>query len=207
MGRSASSSRWLRRHTTDAYVRRAKAQGYRSRAAFKLTEIDARERLLAPGGLVIDLGAAPGGWAQVASARVGRGGCVVAVDLLEIAPISNVKVLRGDFRSEGVRDKVRAALGGRKADVVLSDLSPNLSGIGAADQSRAAELVRAAAGFCRGVLKPEGRFLCKVFQGSEFAALLAELRRDFRRVRVLKPAASRSESRETYLLAEGLTNA
>jgi len=207
MPRSSSSSRWLHRHVTDSYVRRARARGYRSRAAYKLLEIDRRERLLAPGARVVDLGAAPGGWAQVAAARVGREGRVVAVDLLGIAPISGVTVLRGDFMTEAVRDDVRAALGGRRADVVLSDLSPNLSGIATTDQARAAELVRAAAAFCRSALDPAaGRFLCKLFQGAEFAGLLAELRRDFERVRVLKPAASRSESRETYLLASGATS-
>ncbi len=152
----------------------------------------------------MDLGAAPGGWSQVAARKLGGGGRVIAVDLLEIAPISGVTVLRGDFRAPAVRAQVAAALDGRKADVVLSDLSPNISGIASADQARAAELVRTAMDFCREHLQQEGAFLVKVFQGGEFAGLLKELKGMFNEVRTLKPAASREESRETYLLARGL---
>jgi 23S rRNA (uridine2552-2'-O)-methyltransferase len=166
--------------------------------------VNKRVRLLIPGALVVDLGAAPGGWSQVAAGIVGAKGRVVAVDLLEIAPIPGVRVLRGDFLDSAVQSQVVAALDGGKADVVLSDLSPNLSGIASADQARAAELVRAALEFCRAQLRPGGAFLAKVFQGEEFAALLGEMRGNFREVRTLKPAASREESRETYLLARGL---
>ena len=199
-----SSKRWLRRHVTDAYVREAKARGYRSRAAFKLLEIDDREKLLRPGARVVDLGAAPGSWSQVAAARVKPGGAVVAIDLLEIAPISGVKVLRGDFRDQAVRAAVRRELGGAQADAVLCDLSPNLSGIAGVDQARAAELVLLAAEFCREALQPQGAFLVKVFQGEAFGDVLAALKRVFRAVATRKPAASRGESRETYLLARGL---
>lgn len=192
-----SNKQWLRRHVTDPYVRKARAQGYRSRAAYKLTEIDAREKLLRPGMTVLDLGAAPGGWSQVAAERVGRSGRVVAVDLLPIAPISGVTVLQGDFRQ-------KIPLEGEKADVVLSDLSPNLSGIGNVDQARALELLRAAIDLCRKVLKPDGVFLTKAFQGEAFEELLALLTRSFSKVKVVKPPASRGESRETYLLARGL---
>ena len=185
-------------------MRRARSQGYRSRAAFKLIEINSRHRLLIPGARVADLGAAPGGWSQVAAAKVGPSGKVVAVDLLEIAPISGVTVLRGDFRDPVIRGQLAAALGGRKFDLVLSDLSPNLSGIASADQARAAELVCAAIEFCRARLEPAGVFLVKVFQGGEFAGVLREMKRRFRDVKVAKPAASRGESRETYLLARGL---
>lgn len=185
-------------------MRRAREAGYRSRAAYKLIEIDARERLLRPGAKVVDLGAAPGGWSQVAAARVLPGGCVVAVDLLEIAPISGVSVLRGDFGDPALQEAIASALGGMPADVVLSDLSPNLSGIASADQARAAELLRGAIAFCRRQLKPGGAFLAKVFQGEEFAAVVAEIRAVFREVRTRKPAASRDASRETYLLARGL---
>ena len=191
-------------------MRKARSDGYRSRAAFKLIEINTRERLFIPGAKVVDLGAAPGGWSQVAANEVRKGGTagadgkVIAVDLLEIVPMSGVMVFQGDFRDAGVRALVAAALGGQKADVVLSDLSPNISGIASSDQARAAELVHTALDFCREGLQREGAFLVKVFQGGEFAGLLKELKGMFRDVRTLKPAASREESRETYLLARGL---
>lgn len=187
-------------------MRKARSDGYRSRAAFKLIEMNTRDRLLIPGAHVVDLGAAPGGWSQVAAkaVRAGTAGRVIAVDLLEIAPMSGVTVLRGDFREAPIRAQVAAALGGRKADVVLSDLSPNISGIASADQARAAELVRTAIDFCRAQLQPHGALLVKVFQGEEFASLLKEMKALFRDVKTLKPAASREESRETYLLARGL---
>ena len=160
--------------------------------------------MLIPGATVVDLGAAPGGWTQVATGRVGARGRVIAVDLLEIAPMSGVTVLRGDFRALEVQAQIAAALGGRKADVVLSDLSPNISGIASADQARAAELVRMAMEFCGMELKADGGFLVKVFQGEEFAGVLKNMKRMFREVRTIKPSASREESRETYLLARGL---
>ena len=200
---SKSSKQWLRRHVTDRYVKQARSQGYRSRAAYKLLEIDKRDRLLKPGMRVLDLGAAPGGWSQVAAQKVKPGGAVIAVDLLEIAPIAGVMVLRGDFRDPPVREALVAGLGG-KADLVLSDLSPNISGIAPSDQARAAELVRTAIGFCREHLKPGGAFLAKVFQGEEFEAVVRAMRETFREVQVRKPAASRGESRETYLIARGL---
>jgi len=187
-------------------VRKARAEGYRSRAAFKLIEVNTRERLLIPGARVVDLGAAPGGWSQVAAQKVGAAGRVIAVDLLEIAPISGVMTLRGDFRQEEIQAQLAACLGAQKADVVLSDLSPNLSGIASMDQARAAELVRLAIEFCRAQLQPAGAFLVKVFQGEEFAAVLREMKSAFRAVETLKPAASRDASRETYLLARGLKN-
>ena len=194
----------MQRHVKDPYVRRAREGGYRSRAAFKLLEINTRDRLLIPGARVVDLGAAPGGWSQVAAGIVGASGRVIGVDLLEIVPISAVTLFRGDFREPAVQAQIVAALGAEKADVVLSDLSPNLSGIASADQARAAELVRAALEFCRQNLREGGALLVKVFQGEEFAGLLKEMKSLFREVRTLKPAASRDESRETYLLARGL---
>jgi len=199
-----SSKRWLHRHVTDPYVRKAKAQGYRSRAAFKLLEIDAKERLLRPGARVVDLGAAPGGWSQAAAEKVGAGGIVVAVDLLEVAPVRGVTALKGDVRDPEVQARIVKALGERKADIVLADLSPNLSGIAAVDQARAAELVRSAIDFCRRHLAREGAFLAKAFHGESFDELRVELAGAFGSVRVLKPGASRGESRETYLLARGL---
>lgn len=193
-----SSRAWLRRHVTDAYVRRAKAEGYRSRAAYKLLEIDRKDRLLRPGMVVLDLGAAPGGWSQVAAEKVGARGKVVAVDLLDIAPLPGVTVLRSDFRDADLE----AALGG-PADVVLSDVMPNVSGVPLVDQARAAELILAALEVCRKLLKPEGVFLAKIFQGSAFEETRAALREAFKTVTVRKPDASRSESRETFLLARG----
>ena len=207
MARSKSSTRWLRRHVSDPYVKRAQAQGYRSRAAFKLLEIDRKDRLFKPGMTVVDLGAAPGGWAQVAEEKVKPGGAVIAVDLLEIAPIAGVTVLRGDFREPQVQERVGAALDGKKADVVLSDMSPNIAGISATDQARAAELVFTAVEFCQTHLNLDGAFLVKVFQGERFGEVLAMLKRSFRDVQTRKPAASRGESPETYVLARGLSRA
>jgi len=192
-----SSKQWLRRHVTDTYVRQAKARGYRSRAAFKLLELDAREGLFRPGQLVVDLGAAPGGWSQVAVSKVGPSGRVIAVDLLKIDPITGVRILRKDFRDPTVIE----ALEGAKADVVLSDLSPNLSGIPGVDQARAAEMTLAAIDFCLRKLKPEGVFVVKLFHGEAFDEILARLKKTFRKVSVRKPAASRGESAETYVLA------
>jgi 23S rRNA (uridine2552-2'-O)-methyltransferase len=188
-----SSKPWLQRHLTDPYVRKARAQGYRSRAAFKLLELDAREKLLRPGMLVLDLGAAPGGWSQVAAQK---GAQVTAVDLLPVAPIPGVSVLRGDFR-EVLKDLPRF-------DVVLSDLSPNISGIRNVDQARSLELLQAAIALCKASLKPDGAFVAKAFHGEAFDDAQAELERAFSRVKVFKPAASRGESRETYLVARGL---
>jgi 23S rRNA (uridine2552-2'-O)-methyltransferase len=196
-----SNKPWLRRHVTDPYVRQAKAQGYRSRSAFKLLQIDANEKILRPGQVVVDLGAAPGGWSQVAADKVKPSGRVIAIDLLPVAPISGVTVLKGDIRSEGLDQ----ALAGAKADVVLSDLSPNLSGIGNVDQARALELTAAAIDFCCKVLKAEGVFVLKVFHGEAFEEMLKRLRARFGKVKVVKPLASRGESAETYVVARGIT--
>jgi len=195
-----SSKQWLRRHVTDPYVRQAKQQGYRSRAAFKLLQIDSKEHILKPGQLVVDLGAAPGGWSQVAAAKVKPGGRVIAIDLLPIAPISGVTLLKGDFRSDGLLQ----AMEGNRADVVLSDLAPNLSGIGNVDQARALELAAAAIDFCCKGLKPEGVFVLKAFHGEAFEEMLKRLRKTFEKVKVVKPLASRGESAETYVVARGV---
>ena len=195
-----SSKEWLRRHVTDAYVRKAKEHGYRSRAAFKLLELNQKEKFLRPGATVVDLGAAPGGWSQVAAGKVGPGGRVIAIDLLKIAPISGVTVLQADFRDE----ILTKTLNGAQADAVLSDVLPNLSGIPGVDQARAAELTMAAVDLCRQVLKPGGVFLVKVFQGEAFDEVLSRLKHDFKKVMVIKPAASRGESAETYVVARGL---
>ena len=195
-----SSKQWLRRHVTDPYVRKAREQGYRSRAAFKLSEIDEKEKLLRPGALVVDLGAAPGGWSQIAAQRVKPGGRVIAVDVLDIAPISGVTMVKGDFREQSLI----AALKGAQADVVLSDLSPNLSGIANVDQARILELALGALDFCGKALKPDGVFVVKAFQGEAFESLVARLKERFAKVKVVKPTASRGESNETYVVARGL---
>jgi 23S rRNA (uridine2552-2'-O)-methyltransferase len=192
-----SNKQWLRRHVTDPYVRKAREQGYRSRAAYKLLELDERDKLFRPGAIVVDLGAAPGSWSQIAAARVKPAGKVIAVDLLDIAPISGVTVLKGDFREA----RLLEALEGRKADVILSDVLPNLSGIANVDQARAAELSFAALDFCQKALKSDGVFVLKAFQGEAFNEVLQRLKHDFGKVNVRKPQASRGESRETYMVA------
>ena len=195
-----SNKQWLRRHVTDHYVRKAKEQGYRSRAAYKLLEMDEKEKLFSPGMTVVDLGAAPGSWSQVAAARTRPGGKVIAVDLLDIDPISGVTVLKGDFREA----RLLEALQGAQADVVLSDVLPNLSGVRNVDQARSAELAFAAVDFCYKALKPRGIFVIKAFQGEAFDDVLQRLKQGFGTVRVLKPQASRGESRETYVVARGI---
>ncbi|HEX9193765.1 MAG TPA: RlmE family RNA methyltransferase [Burkholderiales bacterium] len=204
MARSKSSKAWLRRHVNDPYVHRAKAHGYRSRAAYKLMEIAERDGLARPGDAVVDLGAAPGGWAQALAERVGRSGRVVAVDLLEVAPIPGVVVIRGDFRDEAVLKRVEAALRGRGLDLVVSDMAPNLSGVSATDQARSIALCELALEFARAHLKPDGAFLVKVFQGAGYPEFLAAMRGAFVEVASRKPGASRAGSSEMYLLGERL---
>ncbi len=204
MARSKSSSAWLKRHVNDPYVHRAKTHGYRSRAAYKLIEIADREGFARPGDAVVDLGAAPGGWAQVLANRVGRSGRVMAVDLLEIAPIPGVTVLRGDFREETVLQRLEDALGGRKLDLVVSDMAPNLSGVRATDQARSVHLCELALAFAKDHLKPRGAFLVKVFQGTGYPEFLAAMRAVFITVASRKPGASRGDSKEMYLVGKGL---
>lgn len=204
MARSKSSSAWLRRHVNDPYVHRAKAQGYRSRSAYKLIEIAERDKLIRPGAVAVDLGAAPGGWSQVLVERVGDAGCVVAVDLLDVAPIAGVGLIRGDFREKAVLDQVRTALGGQKPDLVVSDLAPNLSGVSATDQAGSIALCELALEFASSHLKPRGAFLVKAFQGAGYPEFLAAMRKAFVTVASRKPGASRGSSSEMYLLGKGL---
>jgi len=204
MARSKSSSAWLKRHVNDPYVHRARAHGYRSRAAYKLIEIAERGGLARPGDAVVDLGAAPGGWAQALAERVGRSGRVIAVDLLEIAPIPGVTIVRGDFREETVLQRLEEVLGGRKLDLVVSDMAPNLSGVSATDQARSIHLCELALEFAKAHLKPKGAFLVKVFQGAGYSEFLAAMRGVFVAVASRKPGASRGDSREMYLLAKTL---
>jgi 23S rRNA (uridine2552-2'-O)-methyltransferase len=203
-GRSVSSQSWLKRQLDDPYVRRAKSEGYRSRAAYKLIEVDDRYRLLKPGAKVIDLGAAPGGWSQVAAERVGagKGGRVVAIDLLDIEPIPNVEFARLDFLDQEAPARIKQMLGG-KADVVLCDMAANTTGHRKTDHLKIMALVEAAADFACEVLAPGGAFLAKVIQGGTEAGLLARLKRDFAAVKHVKPPASRSDSAELYVLATG----
>lgn len=201
MKRSASSKNWLRRHVNDPYVQRSRKEGYRARSAYKLIEIDDRDGLLKPGALVVDLGAAPGGWTQVVVNRVGATGRVVAIDLLEMAPVDGAQVIQGDFSAASGLTAVTTALGERRVDVVLSDMAPNLSGIAISDQARVMALAELARDFAVGQLKPAGAFLVKVFQGEGYDEFLRSLRAAFGKVVVRKPDASRGESAELYLLA------
>jgi 23S rRNA (uridine2552-2'-O)-methyltransferase len=202
--RSKSSQRWLREHFDDPFVARAQQEGYRSRAVYKLAEIDRRDQLLKPGLRVVDLGAAPGGWSQYAAERVGPSGRVVASDILEMEPIPGVDIVTGDFHDESVLGAILERLGDEPADLVLSDIAPNLSGMDAVDQPRAMHLCELALDLAVRVLKPNGAFLVKLFQGQGSDEFMRELRRRFSRVVVRKPEASRPRSREVYVLARGL---
>lgn len=199
--RGKSSGRWLREHFSDPFVRRAHAEGKRSRAAFKLEQLDRAERLLLPGAVVVDLGAAPGGWSQYAARKLGGKGEVYALDLLPMDEIPGVEFLQGDFREQAVLDGLLARLGGRRVDLVMSDMAPNITGVDVVDQARAADLEALALDFAVRVLGPEGVLVMKVFQGAGFRELLEEARRRFRTVRMRKPEASRQRSSETYLVA------
>lgn len=200
MARSKTSKAWLQEHVTDPYVHRARAEGWRSRAAFKLIEIDDRDHLLRAGETVVDLGCTPGGWSQVAARRVGERGCVIGLDLLEMAPIPGVHFLQGDFREDAVLQALEARLDGRRVGLVLSDMAPNISGVSVSDQARAMHLAELALEFARGHLKPGGAFLVKVFQGSGFEEYLRTMRAAFATVATRKPQASRDRSSEIYLL-------
>jgi len=206
MKKSHSSKQWLRRHVNDPFVQRSRKEGYRSRSAYKLTEIDDRDKVLKPGMTVVDLGSAPGGWSQVAAKRVGARGRVIAIDILPMEPVAGVHFLRGDFSADTGLDALREALGGR-ADVVLSDMAPNMSGIPMSDQARSLELAEIAFQFAALHLQREGAFLVKIFQGAGYDDYLRRLRRSFEKVVVRKPEASRDESAEQYLLARILRQA
>jgi 23S rRNA (uridine2552-2'-O)-methyltransferase len=200
--RTSSSRAWLERQINDPYVARAKREGSRSRAAYKLAEIDDKFHLLKSGARVVDLGAAPGGWSEVAARRVGQSGRVVALDILDMKALAGVEFLQLDFLDDSAPARLRAMLGG-KADVVLSDMAANVTGHRQTDHLRIMALAEAAADFAREVLADGGAFLCKVLQGGTEATLLAELKRDFAMVKHVKPPASRTDSAELYLLARG----
>jgi 23S rRNA (uridine2552-2'-O)-methyltransferase len=199
--RSASSGRWLREHFDDPFVKRAQREGWRSRAVFKLEDIDRREKLLRPGAICLDLGAAPGAWSQYAARRVGRNGRVVASDLLPMAGLPGVEFVQGDFREKDLIEQLLGRLPERPVDVVLSDMAPALSGVDVIDQPRSMYLAELALQMAERVLKPGGDALIKAFQGAGFDELVASARARFARVKLVKPPASRSRSPEIYLLA------
>ncbi|HTY49702.1 MAG TPA: 23S rRNA (uridine(2552)-2'-O)-methyltransferase RlmE [Steroidobacteraceae bacterium] len=201
-GRSKSSDRWLREHFSDPFVKRARTEGFRSRAIYKLEELDRRERLLRPGHTCLDLGAAPGAWSQYARRQVGRSGRVVASDILPMEGITGVEFVLGDFREEVVIAAIRALFPTHGVDVVLSDMAPNMSGIDAVDQPRSMYLAELALETAAELLKPGGTALIKVFQGAGFQELLSGTRRRFGSTKLLKPEASRARSPELYLLAK-----
>lgn len=214
MAKSKSSKTWLKEHFDDEYVRRSQEDGYRSRAVYKLIEIDDKDRLLRPGMTVIDLGAAPGGWTEYCVKKLGAKGSIIALDILPMEPIEGVTIIQGDFREDEVYDELMQAVdagskGGQTdqkkgvADLVICDMAPNISGMGSVDMPRAYYLSELALEFARQVLKPEGVFLVKLFQGDGFDNYIRELRSSFSRVVMRKPKASRPRSREVYALASG----
>jgi 23S rRNA (uridine2552-2'-O)-methyltransferase len=203
MTRSKSSQRWLREHFSDPFVQRAQAEGLRSRAAYKLEELIERDRLIRPGMVVVDLGAAPGGWSQMVRQRLGDRGTVVALDILAMPSIPGVDFIEGDFREAAVVGQLRDRMAGTPVDLVLSDMAPNMSGVASVDQARSMELVEMARDFAEDHLAPGGTFLVKLFQGAGFDAYLKDLRGRYTKVTMRKPKASRSRSPEVYALCTG----
>jgi 23S rRNA (uridine2552-2'-O)-methyltransferase len=207
MKRTKTSKAWMMEHVTDPYVQLAKQEGYRSRASYKLLEIIERDHLLKPGMRVVDLGATPGGWSQVVAQKLAGQGKVIALDLLEMVPLAGVTFIQGDFREDAVLAELVKALDGRPVDLVISDMAPNLSGVGLVDQARAMHLAELALEFALQHLKPGGSFLVKVFQGDGFDEYIRTLREHFKQVATRKPKASRGRTNETFLLAKDLTRA
>ena len=203
MARSKSSNDWMDEHFNDHYVMKAKEEGYRSRACYKLMEIDDKDKLIKPGMTVVDLGSAPGGWSQVAAKRVGDHGLVVASDILPMDGIAGVTFLQGDFTEESVFDELMKVIGNRPVDLVISDMAPNMSGMSAVDQPGAMYLVELALDMARQVLKPGGNYAAKVFHGEGFDEYLKDMRSSFQKVVTRKPESSRARSREVYLVAKG----
>ena len=201
MSRSKSSHRWMQRHVNDEYVQRSKREGYRSRAAYKLLELQEKDRFMKRGQVIVDLGAAPGGWSQVAADMVGSKGEVVGFDILPIDPLPGVTLLQGDFREDDALRQLTDVLGKRQVDLVLSDMAPNISGVAAVDQPRAMLLCELALDFCTRYLRPGGGFVCKVFHGEGFDVWMRDVKSRFGRAVTRKPKASRPNSREVYLVA------
>ena len=203
MARSKSSRRWLQEHFNDPYVKESQKDGYRSRASYKLLEIQQKDRLFKPGMVVMDLGAAPGGWSQVVAPLVGEQGLVIASDVLPMDSLAGVEFIQGDFTEAEVFNQLLAALNGRSVDVVISDMAPNMSGIADVDQPKSIYLVELALDMVRQVLKPGGSFVCKVFHGEGFDQWMKDCKRQFAQVSARKPDASRSRSREVYVVGKG----
>ena len=203
MARSKSSHRWLGEHFSDEYVKKAQQEGYRSRAVYKLKEIQDRDRIIQPAMKIVDLGAAPGGWSQYATELLGRKGRIVASDILPIDPLPFVEFVQGDFREDDVLQAILDLLENERADLVISDMAPNMSGVDAVDQPRAIHLCELALDMAQRVLKPNGCFLVKLFQGEGSEAYLKDVKQHFKTVKIRKPAASRPRSREVYVLAQG----
>jgi 23S rRNA (uridine2552-2'-O)-methyltransferase len=203
MPRSKSSSTWLQRHVSDPFVKKAQLEGYRSRSAYKLIELHEKDRLMRPGMRIMDLGSAPGGWSQVAGKLVGAKGRVLATDILAMEPIKNVDFIQGDFTDEAVVTQLLEWLGGGKFDLIVSDIAPNITGIDSADQASSMYFLELALDTVRQTLKPGATFVAKMFQGSGSDQYLKELRTSFEKVLIRKPAASRAESREVYIVAKG----
>ena len=203
MARSKTSDRWLKEHFDDVWVKKSREDGYRSRASYKLIELDKKDRIFRHGQVVVDLGAAPGGWSQVAVEQVGDSGTVIASDILEMSPIAGVDFVQGDFTEQAVLEELLELLGDRRADVVISDMAPNMSGMAAVDIPTAMGLVELALDMAQQVLRPGGMFVDKVFQGEGFDALLSEMRKSFATVVSRKPDASRARSREIYQVCKG----
>ena len=203
MARTKSSAEWLRRHVNDPFVKQAQVDGYRSRSAYKLIELNEKDRLIKPGMRILDLGSAPGGWSQVAGKLVGKKGRVLATDILPMDPVVNVDFIQGDFTEEAVVEQLLAWLDGGKFDLVISDIAPNLSGIDSADQAGSMYFLELALDTVRKTLKPGANFAAKMFQGSGSDDYVKNLRKSFEKVLIRKPAASRAQSREVYIVAKG----
>jgi 23S rRNA (uridine2552-2'-O)-methyltransferase len=203
MARSKSSGSWLQEHVNDPYVKQAQRDGYRSRSSYKLIQLNERDRLIRSGMLIVDLGSAPGGWSQVATRLAGEQARVVATDILPMDPLKNVDFIQGDFTEEAVLNQVLQTLGGRKPQLVICDIAPNISGVDSADQASSMYLIELALDFVRRALEPKGDFVVKVFQGAGSEAYIKDVRTSFDKVFVRKPAASRPRSREVYLVAKG----
>jgi 23S rRNA (uridine2552-2'-O)-methyltransferase len=203
MARSKSSNRWLDEHVNDPYVKQAQKDGYRSRASYKLLELIEKDRLVRPGMTIVDLGSAPGGWSQVVARLLGSKGKILATDILPMDPVDNVEFIQGDFTEEEVFNQLLDAMHGEKADLVISDIAPNISGVDAADQAGSIYLVELALDMARRVLKPKGDFVAKLFQGEGSDAYIKDVRTSFDKVTIRKPEASRPRSREVYIVAKG----
>lgn len=203
MKRTKSSQRWIKEHFDDEYVQLAQKKGYRSRARFKLEEIQQKDQLIKPGMVVVDLGAAPGGWCQYVSKILGRNGLIIGLDLLPIEPLEDVHFIQGDFREQAVLDELLETIKGQAVDLVISDLAPNISGQSAVDQPRSMYLCELALDFAQQVLKQDGHLLVKAFHGEGYEALKKSMRSCFKKIIIRKPKASRSRSREVYILARG----